>query len=70
MGIAANAHWVVGQDIPMVAQNGMYWQQGARVYEGGMTIFYEKGYVISGDTLTIPLKTGKVFFTQGEIIIQ
>jgi hypothetical protein len=70
MGIAANARWVVGQDLPLVAQNGLYWQQGARVYEGGMVIFYEKGYVISGDTINIPLKTGKVFFTQGEIIIQ
>jgi len=70
MGIAANARWEVGKELPLVKQNGQYWQQGARVYEGGMVIFYEKGYVISGDTLTIPLKTGKVSFTQGEIIIQ
>jgi len=70
MGIAANAHWEVGKDVPLVRQNGMYWQQGARVYEGGMTIFYEKGYVISGDTVNIPLKTGKMFFKEGEIFIQ
>jgi hypothetical protein len=69
-GIAANARWEVGKDLPLVRQNGMYWQQGARVYEGGMVIFFDKGYVISGDTLNIPLKTGKAFFTEGEIIIQ
>jgi len=69
MGIAANARWEVGVDIPLVKQNG-YWQQGARVYEGNMVIFYRQGRVLSGDTINIPLTTGKITVRQGEIIIE
>lgn len=69
MGIAANADWEVGQDIALVKQSG-YWQQGARIYEGGMTIFYDKGRVMSGDTINIPLKTGKIYLNKGEVVVQ
>jgi len=69
MGIATNAKWEVGKDIPLVRQNG-YWQQGARIYEGNMVIFYRQGRVISGDSTNIPLTTGKIVIRQGEIIIE
>jgi len=68
MGIAANARWEVGKDIDLVKQNG-YWQQGARVYEGGLVIFYQEGRLVN-DTTNIPLKTGKIFTKKGEIIVQ
>jgi len=70
MGIAANADWETGKDMPLVRQNGPYWQQGARVYEGGLTIFYNRGRVVSGDTINIPLKSGKIYVDRGEVIIQ
>ena len=69
MGIACNETWATGFDLNLVKQNG-YWQQGARIYEGNMVIFYNKGRVISGDTINIPLKYGKITVEQGEIIIQ
>ena len=69
MGIATNAKWVVGKDIPLVKQSGPYWQQGARIYEGNMVIFYRQGRIVSGDSINIPLTTGKIVVRQGEIII-
>ena len=69
MGIAANESWATGFDLELVQQRG-YWQQGARVYEGGMVIFYRDAIVIGNDSTMIDMKFGKVTINQGEIIIQ
>ena len=69
MGIAANESWATGFDLSLVKQNG-YWQQGARVYEGGMVIFYRDATVIGNDSTMIDMKFGKATINQGEIIIQ
>lgn len=70
LGLAANAKWIVGEDVALVRQNGQYWQQGARVYEGDMVIFYRDATVIGNDSTAIDMKFGKVTISQGEIIIQ
>lgn len=70
MGIAANASWVTGRDLPLVRQNGLYWQQGARIYEGNMVIFYREATVIGNDSVAVNMKFGKVRIGQGEIIIE
>lgn len=69
MGIAMSDYWAVGFDPVLVKQDG-YWQQGARIYEGDLVIFYRGGRLLEGDSTNIPLKTGKVVIKQGEIEIQ
>ncbi len=69
MGIAASDYWKEGYDMNLVRQDG-YWQQGARVYEGDLVVFYRNGRLIEGDSLTVPLTTGKVVIKQGEIKIE
>jgi hypothetical protein len=69
-GLAANARWVTGEDPALVRQNGQYWQQGARIYEGNLVIFYRSAQVIGGDSTVIEMKFGKVTIRQGEITIQ
>lgn len=69
MGIAASDYWVVGMDPVLVRQDG-YWQQGARVYEGDMVIFYRRGRFMDGDSVSMELRTGKIVVKQGEVYIQ
>lgn len=69
MGIAASDYWVAGMDPVLVKQDG-YWQQGARVYEGDMVIFYRSGSLVQGDSINMPLKSGKIVVKQGEVYIQ
>lgn len=69
MGIAMSDYWSVGLDPQLVRQDG-YWQQGARIYEGDMVIFYRGGRLIEGDSTNIILKTGKVIIKQGELKIE
>lgn len=69
MGIAASDYWFTGADMVLVQQDG-YWQQGARVYEGDMVIFYHKGRFTQGDSISVELNTGKVVIKQGEVYIQ
>ena len=69
MGIAASDYWVTGFD-PVLVRQGEYWQQGARVYEGDIVIFYWRGKLFDGDTTAIDLKYGKIVINQGEIHIQ
>ncbi len=70
MGIAVSDYWVAGFDMNLVRQNGPYWQQGARIYEGDFIIFYRSGQLIQGDSINTPLKTGKVVINQGIIRIE
>ena len=69
MGIAASDYWVAGFD-PVLVRQGEYWQQGARVYEGDIVIFYWRGKLFDGDTTAVDLKYGKIVINQGEIHIQ
>ena len=69
MGIAMSDYWAVGFDPVLVKQDG-YWQQGARIYEGDMVIFYREGTLIEGDSTNIPLKTGKIVVKQGQLKIE
>lgn len=68
-GIAASDYWKAGFD-PTLVRQGEYWQQGARVYEGDIVIFYWRGKLFDGDTTAIDLKYGKIVINQGEIHIQ
>lgn len=68
-GIAASDYWKAGFD-PTLVHQGEYWQQGARVYEGDIVIFYWRGKLFDGDTTAIDLKYGKIVINQGEIHIQ
>jgi hypothetical protein len=67
-GIAASDYWVAGFD-PVLVRQGEYWQQGARVYEGDIVIFYWRGKLFDGDTTAVDLKYGKIVINQGEIHI-
>ena len=69
MGIAMSDYWSVGFDPFLVKQDG-YWQQGARIYEGDVVIFYRGGRLIEGDSTNIVLRTGKVIIKQGELRIE
>ena len=69
MGIAASDYWALGFEPTLTQQDG-YWQQGARIYEGDLVIFYRGGRLLEGDSTNIVLKTGKVVIKQGEIEIQ
>ena len=69
VGIAANAEWIVGRDLALTRQQG-YWQQGARIYEGNLVIFYRDAQVIGGDSTVINVKFGKITVRQGEITIK
>jgi len=69
MGIACNESWVTGEDLALVRQRG-YWQQGARIYEGGLVIFYRDAKVIGNDSTVVDMRFGKVVINQGEITIQ
>lgn len=68
-GIAASDYWEAGF-YPTLVRQGEYWQQGARVYEGDIVIFYWRGKLFDGDTTAIDLKYGKIVINQGEIHIQ
>lgn len=70
MGIAVSDYWVTGYDMVLTRQNGPYWQQGARVYEGDLVIFYQSGQLIQGDSINMTLETGKVVINQGTIKIE
>jgi len=69
MGIAMSDYWKAGFDMQLVKQRG-YWQQGARIYEGDMVIFFRSGQLLYGDSISIPLTTGKIILNQTELIIQ
>lgn len=69
MGIAVSDYWKVGFDMQLVKQKG-YWQQGARIYEGDMVLFFRRGQLLYGDSINIPLTTGKIIISQGELIIE
>jgi len=69
MGIAMSDYWVAGFDIQLVKQRG-YWQQGARIYEGDMIIFFHKGHLFYGDSIHVELNTGKIVINQGELRIE
>jgi len=69
MGIAMSDYWKAGFDMQLVKQRG-YWQQGARIYEGDMVIFFRSGQLLYGDSISIPLTTGKIILNQAELIIQ
>ncbi len=70
MGIAASDYWATGYDMVLTKQNGPYWQQGAKIYEGDLVIFYRSGQLIQGDSINMPLETGKVVINQGTIKIE
>jgi hypothetical protein len=69
MGIAASDYWVTGFD-PVLVRQGEYWQQGARIYEGDMVIFFRSGHLFYGDSTHVELSTGKIVISQGELIIE
>lgn len=69
MGIAASDYWVTGFD-PVLVRQGEYWQQGARVYEGDMVLFFRSGHLFYGDSTHVELSTGKIVISQGELIIE
>lgn len=69
MGIAVSDYWKTGFDMELVKQRG-YWQQGARIYEGDMVIFFRSGHLFYGDSTHVELSTGKIVISQGELIIE
>jgi len=69
MGIAVSDYWKTGFDMELVKQRG-YWQQGARIYEGNMVIFFRSGHLFYGDSTHVELSTGKIVISQGELIIE
>lgn len=69
MGVAVSDYWAAGFDMQLVKQRG-YWQQGARIYEGDMVIFFRKGHLFYGDSTHVELGTGKIIISQGELIIE
>jgi hypothetical protein len=69
MGIAVSDYWKAGFDMELVKQRG-YWQQGARIYEGDMVMFFRRGHLFYGDSIHVELGTGKLIISQGELIIE
>jgi hypothetical protein len=69
MGIAMSDYWKAGFDMQLVKQRG-YWQQGAKIYEGDMVIFFQSGQLLYGDSISVPLTTGKITLNQSELIIE